>query len=392
MVWGTVTIGGVTFREDVNVTDNPTGLLVTGQDSHPPQLKAAVEGAHHNIVAMRGLTVPVVFTHKAALSGFYKVTDTSSALEWRFQGRHAVATWGITLQRVGAGRDVEVESHVDRIARPDDLPGAQSPVYWHAPAVGHTSYYTGSSSPSGFIDRAGEDGTVRVYTGLPTDVPRWTISADDYMGGAARISFDTIRRIGDLTPAAAVWEISNGLVKVTPGPSGAITVACWDDSAYRSAATWEFTVNGVPLAAQPELTITQNLPEEVLVRLTYPATPGRVIVDLSLRRGARFVTGTIKRHSTATLGLGETGAAGSTAVTGGLQQTDPDADGNRFLAGSASNTTVDAANAGLSLASALWLDFFLGHERAAAPAGDTYGDMLGQYLGSAGERVRIVRR
>jgi hypothetical protein len=397
MAWGTVTVGGIAFREEVDALDDGATVRIRGQESHPPQLLAAVEGAHHNIASMRvlasadDLLVPVVFTDKGALTGFYRIKEARSELVRYFNGGYQKADWQLTLERVGTSRDVEAESWLPLIARPDDIVGTQTAVFWHAPAIGATSYFTGATSPSGQIDRPGEDGIVRVYTGLPTDHPRWTVRADDYLRGGARISFDTIRRIGLLTPSVAVWEMTNSLVKVAPGTAGRIVVSCFENSIYRSPATFEFTVAGVALGVQPELTILRNDPEEVVVSLTYPTAPGRVIVDLSLRRGARFVTGAIRRNASASLGVTEVGTAATTAVTGGVRQTTADADGNRFVLGSSRNATLNAAAGGITFTGTR-LDFFAGHEVDPGQAGDLYADLLSQYLGSAGERVRVVRR
>lgn len=391
MAWGTVTVGGIAFREETLAVDDAETLRLAGQEAHPPLTQAAVEAAHGNVVGLRdAAVVPVVFTDKDSLTGFYRVSGARSAYEKLQSGAVATATWELALTRVGTGRDVEIESRVLRIARPDDLAGTQTASFWHAPAVGAPSYFTGPTVPSGTIDRVGEDGTVRVYTGIPADTARWTIRAEDYLRGAARIVCDGIRRAGLISPAAAAWSLSNSLVQVT-GSGAAIVLTCFDSGTYRSPATFAFTVNGAPLTGAPELTILRNEPEEVAVRLSYQAAPGQVLVDLALRRGARFVTGVVKRHGAGVLGVVETGTAATTAVTGGVRRSSADADGNRFVLGSARNATLDAANGAITLSGALRLDFFAGHE-VGSGAGDLYADLLAQYLGSSGERARVIRR
>jgi hypothetical protein len=394
MVWGTVTIGGVAFREELLAEGDSSSLHIGGQEAHPPKTRLQVEAAHHNIKALADLVVPVVFTDKSTLTGFYLVTSSSSALFRWANGRVQHARWEAQLERIGSADDVEIESRVPLVARPDELPGTQTAVFWHAPPVGVTSYLTGPTSPTSWVDRDTADGIIRVWLGLPIDSPRWTVRAGDYLAGSARIVLDSIRRAGTFTPPGEDWELSNGLVRVTPGASGRIAVSCWDAGEWRSANEWAISVGGTVVTTTPELTILRNDPEEARIRLTYPGTPGRLTVDLRLRRGARFVTGVLKRHSTSLLAVvrnGTTAGDGSyAAFTGGIRAAATDADGNRWVLGT-SRVSEIAHGAGDT---ALSLDFYIGHElNAAAPAaGDAAADLFAQYLGSTGERIRVVRR
>lgn len=392
MAWGTVTVGGVALREELTAQQTGERVKIAGQESHPPNTRAHVVAVHHNLSQLSGLVVPVTFTDKTELTGFYLVGDVESVLDKVQGGSVLTATWQATLARIGAGPDVEVESRVPTVGRLTDH--AVSPVFWHAPAVGFDSYFTGATVPSGSVARAAADGTVTVFTGIPASVaPRWTIGAEEYLVGSARLLFDGIRRVGTITPPLTVWEIHNGLVKLTSGPGGQITVSCWDAGDWRSAKSYAVTVNGAALTTTPELTILRNDPEEVTVRLTYPSAPGRVTVDLGLRRGSRFLTGVIKRHSAATLGVVRASPEGATASTGRIAASSADADGNFYVLGSAKSFTADTTNGGISKASVTRLDFFAGHALGPSPqAGDTSLDLLQQYLGSTGERVRIVRR
>lgn len=397
MTWGPVTVGGVQLRETIRADQTVDSLRISGQESNPPSTRAFVEGAHHNINGLGeapGTVVPVVFTDKPTLTGFYKVEAASSALTVDLAGPMVTADWSFTLQRVGAAHDVEIESILPTIARPDELTGTQTPVFWHAPAIGATSYLTGATVPATSVDRVSADGTVHVYLGVPANVaPRWVSSAAGYLLGAARILTDGVRRAGTATPELATWQLHNGLVSLAPGADGSVVVSCWDGGQWRSAKSLQFTVNGVAVTTTPEVTILRNDPEEAGLRLTYPVAAGRLIVDLGVRRGARFATGTIKRHSVATLGIArhpsETEAV--TAVTGGVRATSADADGNRLVIGSSRTLTLSGSS--VSKTTVARLDFFLGHEVDDSPAaGDAFADLLSQYLGTAGEEARVIRR
>jgi hypothetical protein len=394
MVWQKVTIGGLELRETWSAEQNGGELRIGGQESHPPSTKAAVEAAHLNLGAMQGLFLPVVFGDKVGLTGFYRVGEARSALTRMHGGSYQVADWQVQLLRVGNARDIELESLVPLIPRVDELAGTQTPVYWHAPAIGSTSYLTGAAVPGSFVDRPGSDGIIRVYTGLPDDSPRWTVRADDYLRGAARLYFDGFRRLGLVTPSAAVWELHNSLVQVTPGAAGSLTVSTWDNAAWRSATRFLFNVGGVPVTAAPELTIIRNEPEQVILRLTYPVTgSGRLQVDLGLRRGSRVVTGVLKRHGATLLEVAADSGAAFTTSAGLLHQTTADGDGNRYVMGSSRNVTFSGAAPGAMSYTGTRLDFFLGHQAGDPPAvGDAASDLLAQYLMAGGEEARVIRR
>jgi hypothetical protein len=386
-----LTIAGFQVQENWSATQTAGSVAITGEQSTPPSTQAYVEAVHHNMVGLAGSIVPVLWTDKEHLNGFYRVGDSSSDLFER-EGV-VIARWGVTLERLGSARDVEVESRVAMIARSTDHP--VTPVFWHAPAVGHTSYFTGTANPSGSVSRESVDGAVSVQLGIPTSfAPRWTVPVGDYLGGGARLLLDGIRRLGTHTPAHTSWQVDNGLVRVTGAAAGGFDVACWDSGAWRSAKTYRFLAGGVELNATPELTVIRNEPEEVRVRLSYPQGTGRVTADLGLRRGSRFVTGVMKRHSASTLGVRLVAAEAAEAFTGGIRAAVNDADGNKYVVGSARTFTADTVQGGIEKAAVTALDFFAGHEvgGTGAQANDFAAQLLAQYLASSGERTVIVRR
>lgn len=394
MTWGVVSIAGAEFREETDAQEiGDGGLRIFGQEAHPPRTRARVEAAHDNIRSLPGRIVPVTLTDKSELSGFYLATGARSNLHKWANGKVQTATWEVDLVRLGSSRDVEIESRMVQLARTDTLTGVQTPVFWHAPAVGTKTYYTGSTVPTSTITRQSEDGPIPVHLGVPAVSPRWTVDAVDFMKGAVRLEFVGERRIGTTTPPLATWEMSNGLVRVSPGNAGSFSVACWDAAAWRSVKSYQIAVSGAALTDQPEVTVLRNTPEDVGIRLTFPGSPGRTTVDLSLRRGSRFVTGVIKRHSAATLRIQRTEAEAATEVTGGLRATTADADGNRFVLGSASTVTTSLATAHIAKATTTEFDFFAGHEVDASPqVGDAFADLLAQYLGNTAERTTVIPR
>ena len=371
---GLVTVAGIPLWEARSAEQDADMVTLAGRESvvdfrggTTPALTAAqVQAAHDNIVSLgrEKPTVPVVFSDKTQLTGFYKVTRASSQLTKYGSGAVHTATWSMDLERVGGSRDVEVESRVPSIARLDELAGVQTPVFWHAPAPGFTSYWTGTTVPAGTVTRESVDGPVTVYTGTPSGAaPRWTVSAEDFYDGSARLTLDGQRRLGTFTSSLAVWEVHNGLVRLMSGPDGSFTVWAWDSNGWRSPKSFYARVSSANVTSIPEFTVLRNDPEEVAVRLSYPTTPGRTTVDLSVRRGSRFVSGVVKRHAAASLGVRRTVSEATTAVTGGLVATSPDADGNRYVVGSSRTpTTTNTSFGHLVKGSVTAFDFFVGHE------------------------------
>jgi hypothetical protein len=401
MPWGLTTVGGIALREELDARESGDGTLsIAGQESTPPSTRAHVRAAHRNVIGLYGKIVPVTFTDKADLNGYYLVSESRSEPFDFSQGSVVKTTWSMSLDRIGTERDVEFESRLSMIARTDDLPGAQVASFWHAPAPSATGYYTGSTVPGGTVVRTTDEGDLKVYTGLPATVPpRWSAPVEDYLIGSARVLLDGIRRAGDRTPDHDSWEVSNGIIRVRPTATGGIGVSMWRGvTGWSTEKVYTPTSNGTLLSSspgtKPEFTILHNNPEEVRVRLTYEmTTAGRFQVDLSLRRGARFVTGVVKRHASANLGISRTAAETGSAFTGGLVAASADAEGVRYLLGSSKNpTSQTTATASLTRNSVLQLDFFLGAVFTAPASGDAHTDLLLQYLGTTGDETRVMPR
>lgn len=392
MAWRQVTIGGASFREELQASESDGVLNIGGQEqSLIGEPVGDVYATHANVRGLRGRMVPVIFGDKAQLSGFYLVTGARSELVDFANGSIVTATWQATLERLGTERDIEFESRVPTFNRATEVAGAPAASYWHAPPGGYDDYLTGATVPSSTVVRTGADGPITVFRGIPVDVaPRWAVGVADYLRGAARIRFDGRLHLGESSVPHDGWSVSNGLVDIRSAATGAaieVSVVA-ANGALRSTKGWMPSADGFVGWGRPEFTIIRNDPEEVVVRLSYGVTLGRVQMDLSLRRGSRFVTGVIKRHATASLGFARTAAEAGTAVTGGIRATAADTDGNRYVVGSSRTVTTTLAPAWITKTSVKQLDFFVGHEVGASPAaGDAFADLFAQYLGTQSERV-----
>lgn len=209
------------------------------------------------------------------------------------------------------------------------------------------------------------------------------------------------------------FEFSNGLVKVT---APTVTPRAFELK-YRNAAgtAWSTRTRAfgfwsstgyLPLVGlhPSAVTVTRNNPEAVSARLTFPitSTVGAVYLDLTLRRGSRFLSVALSAGYAANWALGhETGFNGAwgaiDAPTVGSIETNPDVDGNRSLLmlGSVQAAGVAFNNQGrVAKSSGTYHDIEvgIGAEIGAAPiAYDLAAALERQYMAPTGEVFRVVR-
>lgn len=398
--WGTISIGRMTLRETVtaeetiHATTGERTLRLSGQESTPPLTEAQLRDRHAGLLGLHGALVQATFTDKTNLDGYYGVTDASAQLV-NHQGEMQACTWDLALRRIGSVGEADLESRLTGIRRANDF--SLTGEAWHAPAIGHQAYYVGASVP-GTMSRTSADGGIIVYRSLPAGVsPRWGCPPSSYLLGRARFISDALERTGLLQPLPTTgWELSNGLVRVTPGGTGTIVVAAWGGSAWETK-NWSIS-DGTTVTAWDGLSLLRNDVEHVIVRLVReqgPGEGGRIVLDLGLRRGSRFVEGYLQRSTSATLSafLASSETTTNNAASGYVVATNNDVDGNRYTAGSA-RTFTNHANGGVSKAAVTALDFYLGavFGGGSAVSGDAATDLRNQYIGTLPEVTAGVRR
>lgn len=362
--WGSIQLNRTLLRETFTAAETgiTRALDLDGQESTPPLTRAVLVATHDNINALDGDSpIAVTFTDKPERNGYYQVKACGSTITEE-RGDRVIANWKVGLDRLGSSGEIDLQSRLTGAVRLNDfgLTGER----WQAPPIGHYAYYTGSSSPTG-MTRTTSDGPITVYRSIPPAAsPRWGCAPTDYLKGRVRVT-DTAAGLevdGTQRPVpAGAWALSNGLVNVVPTVSaGVLDVQAYADGGWRSKL-WTITVGGAAVAAWDAATLLRNDLEHVVLRLTASRSPGRVTLDLALRRGARSVEGYLQSGSSSTLAV--TLAAPETntsfAASGYVTATSDDADGNQFAAGSARSFTAHA-NGGVSKASATGLDFWIG--------------------------------
>lgn len=400
--WGTIQLGRTTLRETFTATEQGgnRGLNLAGQESMPPLTRLQLVGVHDNICGLEGQSpVAVTFTDKPERNGYYQVSSNASTLnEWRTE--MLTADWTIALDRLGSVGEVDLNSRLTGVVRINDF--SLTGERWHAPPIGHFGYYTGSTNPT-TMTRTGADGAMTVYRSVPSGViPRWGCDPANYLTGRVRVTDTTtpaapieLEGTARSVPAAA-WALSNGLVNVTPSASASFDVQAYTGGAWHSKL-WNVSVAGSAssITSWDSASLLRNDPEQVIVRLSKGQSPGRATLDLSLRRGSRFVEGYLQIGTSATLAAYRSTLETNTsfAASGYVTATGNDADSNRFACGSARTFTAHT-NGGVTKASATSLDFWIGVVAGggSAVSGDAATDLRNMYIACLPEATYAVRR
>lgn len=388
----TVSIGRMIMREDWQVSETSDRVLaLAGQESVPRLTGASVNAQREDLLSIVGQIVPVAFTTKTSLDGFYRIEDASGDYtDWGTTLR--TFSWKANLIRLGTESEIDIESR---------LSGAQSRANnfavvgerSHAPAIAHNAYWS-NATVSSAVTRTAEDGSIKVYRNLGLTVsPRWAITPATYGGGRVRILVSGQERAGTTFKCdPANWEISNGLVRVRPNTK--LEVAAYTGGSWKPKV-WDTLNAAVTLFPFDYAAVLDNRYESGTIRLTKSLATGRVYVDLTLRRGFRFVEIVIQAEFGATLKVVRTSnEAGTNTLAGTVVASSNDADGNKYIVGSARTFTADTTAGGLSIAATGILDAFVGVVAAGtgAVAGDTAADLQKQYVGAPTEFIQAVRR
>ncbi|WP_328932620.1 MULTISPECIES: hypothetical protein [unclassified Streptomyces] len=376
---------------EVGGTD-PT-LSVEGQESAPDLTRAQLYAVHENLLALEvGKLQPVTFGDKPERNGFYKVASVSATLT-EYRNDLVLCDWKLGLSRVGSENETDLQSRLTGAVRANDfsLTGEKT----HAPALSHYGYFTGATSPSS-MTRTGANGSMTVYRNIPSGVsPRWGATATAALTGRVQLASNGVELEGCMhRMAPGTWSLGNGLVNLSPNASaGVLNVSSYSSGGFH-AKQWAVTVGGVG-PVWDSASILRNDLEMCRVRLTASRTPGRVVLDLTLRRGSRLVEAYLQSGSSSTLGVAlvPTETNVNTSASGYLTATSNDVDGNRFVCGSARAFT-GSTNGAMTKTSTATLDFFLGVVvgGGSAVSGDAALDLRNQYIGFMAEQTYGVRR
>ncbi|MEV0220900.1 hypothetical protein [Streptomyces sp. NPDC050704] len=361
--YGDLKVGRLLLRETFKTGESvgtARTLDLEGQESNPPLTRAELVWRHDNVTALEsGCVTPLTFTDKPERNAYVTVDSVSAEYtEWR--NDVVTSDWKLGLTRLGSDAEVDLQSRLTGVVRVNDF--ALSGERWHAPPIGHYGYQTGTTNPT-TMTRTGLDGAITVYRGIPTGAsPRWGCTPANYLNGRVRLTSGGTELCGvDQSLSPTGWALTNGLVNVTQSGTGRLDVQTYTGGAWRSKVWTVYSQTGTEVLAWDGATLLRNGPEHVILRLTKGLNPGRLTLDLALRRGSRIVEGYLQRSTSADLKvtLNTAEAYTNTSAQGYLVASSDDIDGNRFACGSARTFTADA-NGGVIKSSTTSLDFWLG--------------------------------
>lgn len=376
-------------------------LHVTGQEAYPLSTAAQMAALHDDLQGMvaGSYMIPVTFGDKSDRNGFYTVYSAQSGLK-NWNGSKITDDWQVDLQRIGSPLEIDFES---RLTGPNVVNNSFSlsatAVNWNSPPANAYAFYSGQIAST--LTRACSDGPSQlvyfISAGNPPTSVRWGCGVADYGNGRARfLDSAGLERSGinfSVTNVAS-WTLTNGLVRVQPGSSGnTLDVACWAGGAWQTKA-WDLSYTGGNMSGWQSANVLRNDYEMTILRLIKDGVGFRVQIDLTLRRGSRFVEIYINVGSPSTISVLRHTAEAGTSATGTVTATSNDAAGNKYTVGSAHTFTANTTTGGLSLAGTSTLDCYIGAVvgGSGATSGDLAADLLNQYAGRRGETVQAVRR
>ena len=332
--------------------------------------------------------------------------------------------WKITADRVPNGSQPNVESPLIGGFRANAAGVAGPPgtvVPWHAVPYAALDYYDGASAfqsvPYLLESATGQVGFYPFIAGVGRKTARMAIPPANWYDGAACVEqaypdgrYYTVhgRQLYSGLSSSG-WRIGNGIIRITPGTGGALVLQAWDSATRAWGASHTLTLSAYDGSSSytvnriNSVSILRNSPEECRIRIglgllsTGINYGHRTMLDIKIRRGARFVECRWTTLGTAMLGaITEAASTGGTTFTGGVVSGGPDAQGNlvaMFTPTFASITTgpiaMDSTGVGIrALGWSFGVGIVLAGAFAVNPNRST--DLRDQYFAPYGERMTVV--
>lgn len=374
---------------------------------------AEMQAARTELLEQVGATIAATDSQDSTRDGFYRLLDADLDLVTLIDVGYV--TWRATLERIGSSGQTEFQSLITAAVMANDHGLIASELAaFHAPPIGHVAYRTNASAFPTARQRVTADSATAMdwYDGIDiTGDPSWSIEPGNYYLGAARIYVSGRLRTGlDVPNDPADWELSNGLIKITPGTTtgasnGRINVATYNGTTWDTALSYSIWYDATTeIPGWNYISVLSNEPDEVRFRLVRDAndTEGSRAhtLDLALKRGSRYLWAKYSWNGDVQdiqVGRTTTDAAAAITVTG--QTSSPGivdsvaTDSNKYVIISPRTHTQDLTNGKVTRAASTIMPFAIGAEVGASPgAGNLAADLVKQYLLHVSENVRAVRR
>ena len=395
----TLTLGRLTLDNPNRWSQNAGGARMVTIGGRVVGTKAEVTRVREQMLGHVGDTVPVLWSEDPQHDGWYRITDVQFQTDiWLNQ---SVLRYNVGAKRIGSESEVMWETRIIGADLTNDH--AVTGETTHAPPQGHYNYSTGATLASTMTRELSDQSSLTVYRNVPDGVnPKWGVALADFYNGACLVE-DLSGNVytgthHDIDPTDL--RISNGLIRLsTLGGQHDLTAEVWDPESNvwvdNGGAEGQFRFEMVA-GAWDAATILRNDPEECTVRLqsdTNVGTLGRGTLDLTVRRGERFVRTRLSVDVAAALDIDSPGSTDATADQGGwVSKNANDGNGNRWIIGSP--TTFTATSSGIQKASTTFVDALVGViiGGSGAAAGDAGADLIAQYMAGRAYKDVAVRR
>ncbi len=330
--------------------------------------------------------VACAWTQEAWFDGYY-VVESVNVDAMVTSLNHGKFPYSIQLRKVADGASPTIDVTLLGAVRTNGngIVSAQQTVW--APYDMANGYAAGSINQqfnTTAQTRLSETGTLAwvVNTGVTAvtnTFASFDVSASDYYDGTCTVrSGTTLRRVigARMKRLPTNWEISNGLIRITPGASTAqLQTEMWDGTAWEDAKSYKFNVNSATAdtfstaTGWGDVSIVRNSPECATIRLV-AAIPGGAAgfytVDVTVQRGRYWCDVVFRNVAGAVTGLGisrSTAEAATSLANGGIRATSNDAAGNRYLLACSQATTTDLTQGHVrATGSSAYVNLMIGYE------------------------------
>ncbi len=418
----TVTIGRFSVADGASRWDHSAGgrVSIAGDWGSPASVTEGKAWRDQviGLIESPGETVPVTSTDDSTQDGFYRITGGSitprqSALtaghwDWSLDLERVPSYGAMLMEAVTIGGD-RANKHASVTAKP-----------WHAVPSDAVAYDRDGTTTS-YYTRTGPGGSVKyleAYGPGYTDAkPTWRIAPGDFYDMAATFKVGGYAVEGTQIPATTSgWTLDNGLIKMTGGTAGTVTLE-WPDSggtAYGRDITLTFgyqngTFGWTAFSTNKAVQVLRIDPYLVTIRLVFELVPAFttqtyvIFTDISLRRGSFMfeIVQTSRGNLLNGVSLGEAMTVTGSAANEIMRTSSNDADGNRtVIISDATSTQQNGAAvttpAGDVTPAGTWYRLLAGDEKvfpyavgceyagSSAVAPNRYTDLRDQYMAFMG--------
>jgi hypothetical protein len=317
--------------------------------------------------------IPVIWSQDESVTGYYvPITTEVQADDGTYVGDNWWFPFQADLVRIPGYKNPLMEVICSGAKRDSDAGVTNGQSWCGVPSAASGTFQTATGSITRFNSVAadGDDAAMFVgSTGLYDNGICYYAAPSDFYDAACKvqISVDSGTTWRTLTgrqwpydlSTSTLWRISNDVARVGSDTNGVgynfsvgIYDSAWESKGYKLTADTSGTAIGGPSS----LRILRNSPEVVAVRAVYGGDSG-TYADFTLRRGSWLTEIYLSHGSTYVsaseyLGVFRTTAEAGGTITGGLQATGDDADGNKYRLYSANAFTRHNTNGGIYLTTA----------------------------------------